>query len=521
MFTFGLWDDRSRHLSLARDPHGIKPLYVCRNPDRDGAWSLIFASELRAIMASGLLGRARLNPDAVSSVVWNGFVMGPQTIVAGIEAVRPGTVTTVDVGSHVVREADFESLERTGTETPRSTADLAATLQECIRLHLTADVPLGVFLSAGVDSGVVANLAQRAQPDSRVKTFTLAFDDATLSEAAPARAIARAIGTEHHEIMLTEASFVSDLERALDTLDQPTFDGLNSYYMSRAVRDAGLTVALAGTGGDELFGGYDTFRSLPPLVSWARRSSWVPSGPKQLLAKGVVVAKRPRGTTTVGPQTRWAKLPDLVRAGTDLIGLYQLSYALFLPEFQQELLGASTTPLPDGLPAQMAARLRTETKGRSTLSALGVLEQRCFLGERLLRDSDAASMAVALELRVPLVDRELTRCVDGLADDTRFGEIGRKQALRDAGLVGLDPALFERPKQGFQLPFDRWIRQNLGDAMDATMRDRELAESIGLDGAAVVRLWEAFHDGAPGIFWSRVWAIYVLMRWCARHQITL
>ena len=521
MFAFGLWDNRTRQLLLARDPHGIKPLYVCRNPEPDGSWSLIFASEIRAIMASGLIGRARVNPSAVASVVWNGYVMGPQTILAGVDAVRPGTITVFNRRSHPVREADFESLARTGTETEQSRDDFAAALQESVRLHLTADVPLGVFLSAGVDSGVVANLAQRAQPDARIKTFTLAFDDVELSEGVPARAIADAIGTEHQEIMLTEASFVGDLECALDTLDQPTFDGLNSYYMSRAVREAGLTVALAGTGGDELFGGYDTFRSLPPLATLARRSGWVPSRAKRLLAGGVKAAKQPRSRTTVGAQTRWAKLPDLVEAGADLIALYQLSYALFLPDFQRELLDPSVTQPPYGLPPEMAAQLRRETLGRSTLSALSVLEQRCFLGERLLRDSDAASMAVALELRVPLVDRELTRCVDGLGDNVRFGEIGRKQALRDAGLVGLDPALFDRPKQGFQLPFDRWIRQNLGAVMDATMRDTALAESIGLDGAAVVRLWDAFHDGAPGIFWSRVWAVYVLLRWCGHHRVTL
>jgi len=521
MFALGLWNDDARQLTLARDPHGIKPLYVCRNPDPNGNWSLVFASELRAIIASGLIGRPRVNPSAVASVVWNGYVMGPQTIVAGVDGIPTGTAVVFDQQAEPVREATFDSLRPNGTDEPRTPADLAAALQECIGLHLTADVPLGVFLSAGIDSSAVANLAQRARPGDRVKTFTLAFDDPSLSEGVPARAIAAAIGTDHQEIMLTEASFVSDLERALDTLDQPTFDGLNSYYMSRAVREAGLTVALAGTGGDELFGGYDTFRSLPPLVRLARRTGWAPDGAKRLVGRSARALKQPRGKGPVRPQTRWAKLPDLVDAGSDLVALYQLSYALFLPSFQRELLDRSTLPLPHGLPPYMERQLREEVAGRSTLSALAVLERRCFLGERLLRDSDAASMAVALELRVPLVDIELTRCVDGLPDDSRFGVVGRKQALRDAALTGLDPALFERPKQGFQLPFDRWIRQNLGEAMDDTMRDAQLAASIGLDGAVVVRLWEAFLSGAPGIFWSRVWAIYILMRWCEHHEVSL
>ena len=130
-------------------------------------------------------------------------------------------------------------------------------------------------------------------------------------------------------------------------------------------------------------------------------------------------------------------------------------------------------------------------------------------------------MAVSLELRTPLVDQVLTERVHGLADGDRFDPVGRKQALRSAGLAGLDPALFDRPKQGFQLPFDRWIRQNLGATMEATMRDGAAAAAVGLQGPAVQRLWEAFQAGAPGLYWSRVWAVYVLIRWCHTNGVLL
>jgi asparagine synthase (glutamine-hydrolysing) len=230
-----------------------------------------------------------------------------------------------------------------------------------------------------------------------------------------------------------------------------------------------------------------------------------------------------RKSGTVAPQTRWAKLPDMLELGSDLIRLYQLAYALFLPNFQRELLSSlvERDGLRDGLPDAMRQRLMDETRGHSPLSAISVLEQRCFLGERLLRDSDAASMAVSLELRLPLVDTVLVQHVNRLADNTRYRPLGRKMVLRRAGLRGLDPKLFDRPKSGFVLPFDRWMRAALGHAMDQTMRDEAAAAAIGLNGQAVARLWQATQDGSPGMYWSRAWAIYVLIRWCHRHKVLL
>jgi asparagine synthase (glutamine-hydrolysing) len=524
MFAFALWDPEQRTLSVARDPHGIKPLYVCQNPDPDGDWSLVFASELRSILASGLLGPPRLDPAAVASVVWNGFVMGPGTAVAGVSSLLPGGLQVYDRQGRLERTTTFWTAPVPDRTAPPSapaqvTGDLQEALADSVRLHLAADVPLGVFLSGGVDSGVIANLAQQAQPDRRVQTFTLAFEEAELSEGDAARAIADAIGTEHQEILLTESAFVDGLEGAIDTLDQPTFDGLNSYYMAKAVREAGLTVALAGTGGDELFGGYETFRYLPSLLTWSARGERVPAGVKRSVAKAVRAARQRGAAGSVPPQSKWAKLPAMVDAGADILALYQLSYALFLPEFQQELLAGPVLPL--GLNPEMRERLMRETAGRRPLDAVGALEQRCFLGERLLRDSDAASMAVSLELRVPLVDQVVTEHVGGMPERARFDPVGQKEALRAAGLQGLDPGLFDRPKQGFQLPFDRWIRENLGTTMDETMRDGSAAAAVGLDGAVVARLWDGFQGGAPGIYWSRVWAVYVLIRWCQAHGVYL
>jgi asparagine synthase (glutamine-hydrolysing) len=518
MFAFACWDPKQRRLLLARDPLGIKPLYIARASDPEAGWSVAFASELRALLASKLMGTPHLDPQGVASGVWNGFVVGPGTAVKGVDLLWPGRLIELDGAGKEVRQEDFWPIPDRGPDPTMDEDGLAAVLQEGLRLHLASDVPLAVFLSGGVDSSAMANLAQRAA-ESPIHTFTLAFEEQELSEGPIARRIAAAIGTEHHEVLLTEEHFVENLEAALDSLDQPTFDGLNAYYLSRAIRAAGFTVALSGTGGDELFGGYKSYRDLPALQQWFRRTAWMP---RRLQVAAAKLASRllGRSSESMPPQTRWAKLPEMVRRAEDLLALYQLAYALFLPGFQRELLAPGfAEALADGLPPAMRQRMSAEIRGRTPLSAISVMEQRLFLGERLLRDNDVASMASALEQRVPLVDQVLFESVDRLPDQARYRPLGHKAILRRIGLRGLDPALFERPKSGFVLPFDRWIRRGLKDTMDHTLRDPQAIAPAGLNPVAVERLWRAFLDGAPGIYWSRVWSVYVFIRWCHRNRV--
>jgi asparagine synthase (glutamine-hydrolysing) len=518
MFAFAYWDPQQRRLLLARDPLGIKPLYLARSSDRDAGWSVAFASELRALLASGLLGTPHLDPQAAASGVWNGFVVGPGTAVKGVDLLWPGRLLELDGAGKQIREEDFWRIPDRAPDPTMDEDGLAAILEEGMRLHLASDVPLAVFLSGGVDSSVMANLAQRAA-QSPIHTFTLAFEEHELNEGPIAKRIAADIGTQHHEVVLTEEGFVENLETALDSLDQPTFDGLNAYYMSHAIRSAGFTVALSGTGGDELFGGYTSYRELPVLQRWSRRAAFVPRG-LQVAAATLATWPLRRSSGAVPPQTRWAKLPEMLRRGGDLLSLYQLAYALFLPGFQHELLAPGfVEALADGLPLPMRQRVIAETRGRTPLSAISVMEQRLFLGERLLRDNDVASMASSLEQRVPLVDQVLFESVDRLPDPARYRPVGRKAMLRRIGLRGLDPALFERPKSGFVLPFDRWIRRGLKGAMDQTLRDPHAIVPVGLDPGAVERLWQTFLEGAPGMYWSRVWSIYVFIRWCHRNRV--
>jgi asparagine synthase (glutamine-hydrolysing) len=520
MFAFALWNPAQRNLLLARDPLGIKPLYLARNPQPQGEWSLIFASEVRSILASGLLGKPRLNPHTAAAVVWNGFIVAPETAIVDIESLWPGQYRVFDLLGNEQRSEHYWTRPRDNTSSDIGELELAQVVEETVRLHLASDVPLGVFLSGGVDSATVANLAHRTSR-ALVQTFTLAFEEEEYNEGTIAKRIAGAIGTQHREVVLTEQQFSAQLDAALDSLDQPTFDGLNSYYMSQAVRTAGFTVALVGTGGDELFGGYTSFRDLPTLSRWSKLADWVPGTVVQRMAKLVSSIMQPaRGAFP--PQTRWAKLPNMLECGGDLLALYQLAYALFLPDLQRHLVSdALVRSVSLGLPASMRSRLQDEILSRSPLSAISILEQRIFLGERLLRDTDATSMAASIEVRLPLVDQVLLESVSRVNDRERYYPLRKKSMLRRIGLRGIDPGLFDRPKTGFELPFDRWLKRGLSKLLDQTMRDPDLVKPTGLNPQIVQRLWQAYLDDAPGLYWSRVWALYVLIRWCHRHKAFL
>ena len=518
MFAFAVWDPRTRRLFLARDRVGIKPIYYARVERSGAAPVLLFASELRALLASELLER-RLDPVALSTYLWNGFVVGPQTAIRGVRLLPPGTSLTVDVDGAKAEERRYWELPsaRPGATRPE---ELGEALAEAVRIRLVADVPLGIFLSGGVDSSAVARLAVAAS-SGRVKTFTIAFEEAEFDESEHARRVAETLGTEHCEIRLAERRFRDELPAALASLDQPTFDAINTWFVSRATREAGVTVALAGTGGDELFGGYRSFADLPRAQAWSRRLAWLPE-PWLRHAAWLSVGAVLGGRGAVPPQTRWGKLGDVLATRGDLVRLYQASYALFTESFAEALRARlGDADVQAGLPRSRLDELRARTRDEPLLHAISMLELTLFLGERLLRDTDVASMAASLEVRVPLVDHVVIERLAGVDLRERFEPLGRKQLLRTLGLWGVDPRLFDRPKSGFVLPIERWCRMSLRDEVQATLDDRALCAAAGLDPAAVARLWTAFSGGAPGIYWSRVWAIFVLLRWCAAHRASM
>lgn len=521
MFAFAFWNKATGELLIARDPMGIKPLYFATNPSGTGDWSFAFASEIRPLLASRLIRDPRLNPKAVASVLWNGFTVAPETAVNGIESLLPGEAMWLDGHGRVLRRFTYWRHPEHHRGPATTQEEVEAALMDSVRAHMISDVPLGIFLSGGIDSSAVANLAKRAGA-AEINSFTLIFEEADRNEAFFAKQVADAIGTRHQEILLTQQSFLDRLETALDSLDQPSFDGLNSYFMSRAVRDAGFKVALVGTGGDELFGGYQSFSDLPRLHAGLGALHALP-GAFTKVAASMAETFLSRPSHGYVPQTRWAKLPAMIEQGGSLLSLYQIAYALFLPQTQSALMHESIRAafLPDGLPSIRREAMLAEIKARPPFDAISAMEHRMFLGERLLRDTDAASMAASLETRLPFVDKELLSVVSRMDTGDRFLPLKTKRALRQAGLKGLEPKMFERPKSGFELPFNRWLRSSLGEEVGNTLLDAPLVASAGLQPEAVANLWQAFRAGAKGLYWTRIWALYALIRWVRVHRITI
>jgi asparagine synthase (glutamine-hydrolysing) len=316
IFALALWDPRARAVHLVRDQMGIKPLYWTASHDRDTDEEFVlFASEVRALLASGAVPR-RLDPAAVASYLWQGFVVGPHTIVEGVHLLPAATILTIEADTRAPRQNARRMREywRMPSSADRKTTvpELRDELFKTVKMQLVADVPLGIFLSGGVDSSAVAALASEVVPGA-VHTFTVGFDEAAYDETRYAQQVADAVKSRHTSCVLTQQTFQEQLPEAFTAIDQPTFDGINSYFVSRAARGAGMTVALAGTGGDEVFGGYPSFVDIPRLLG---AGAWLRFADEEGLVRRAFV-----GTVTLGarvasamswdlckvapPQTRW------------------------------------------------------------------------------------------------------------------------------------------------------------------------------------------------------------------------
>jgi asparagine synthase (glutamine-hydrolysing) len=517
MFAFAIWDEQHRYVVLARDRLGIKPLYLASVDRSNDEKLIIFASELRSLLASDLVDR-KLNPNAVASYVWNGFVTGPDAIVQNVTQLMPGSaaVARLDGSMETFRYWTYPKFDSRQDGVER----LDDALRTSIRQHLVSDVPLGIFLSGGIDSSAIAALAVQESSAENICTYNLSFEEADYDESMHARAVATALGTRHTEVPLSQMQFKAQLNDALSSIDQPTFDAINSYFISRAVRDAGITVALAGTGGDELFGGYSSFRDIQMARRASRALSILPESAASVVGNALtrfMVGKY----DDVAPQTRWGKSADVLATRGSLVELYQTSYALFTQDFFAELLEfEDARETSYGLSNRRLEELQEGIRGDARLHSISTLHFANFLGERLLRDTDAASMAVSLEVRVPLLDHEVVEAIANVNLKQRFQPLGEKQLLRTIALSKLNPELFDRPKSGFSLPIELWCRQELRDELESTFSDQGLCLSVGLNPAAVERLWRAFQAHAPGIYWSRVWSLFVLLWWCRTHGVT-
>ncbi len=498
MFAFAVWDGQERRLFLARDPFGIKPLYYCHDATVD---RIAFASELNALLA-GCPATPRIDAHAVAEYLAYFAVPAPRTIYEGIFSLQPGECAAYAGGRLTLRPwwhfpvASAPDACRTVAEFQR---ELASRLDDTVRAHRIADVPVGAFLSGGLDSSAIVALMTKAGA-GRLKTFSLVFAEGAYSEAEPARRAAAALGTDHQETVLTGAQVAADLPRLLAVFDQPTGDGVNTYYVSRAARAGGVKVVLSGLGGDELFGGYPSFRDLPRLARWLGIWRRLPAGVRtaagRRLARGGI---------------RRRKFADFLTHARDLHELCSLQRRVFSTGRAHALLhpdvraGLAAPPHHPRL-----AALREDLAGADGFQTISAWELRTYMADVLLRDSDVMSMAHSLELRVPFIDAPFVAWL--WAQPARFKrERGpAKRALAEA-LRGLLPdAVRRRPKQGFTLPFAVWMKRELRPFLEDAFAPGSLARSGLLDAGAVQTLWRGFLAGGEDREWSRVWSLAVL-----------
>jgi len=453
MFTIALWDGARRRMLLARDPYGIKPLYYAD----DGA-TIRVASQVRALIAGGKVS-TQFDPAGAAGFFLRGTVPEPFTMYRAIRALPAGSYLYVDANGvrDPVQYFSIAATLRDAVERDEHFADdqrreiVHDAVLESVRYHMVADVPVGAFLSAGIDSTAVVALA-RESGAADLQTMTLRFEEyrGRVNDEAPLAAlVARQYGVRHSIQELTLAEFRSELPRIFAAMDQPTVDGLNSYFISKAAHDLGLKVAMSGAGGDELFGGYTSFKDIPRWMPVTSVLARVPKLGDAVHRLNSALSKRSRH---ISP-----KMGEIVRYGGSYAGAYLVKRGRFLASELSAILG-------DDIAAEGLRRLdllklieRTVTPDPGNAFArVAALESSLYLRNQLLRDMDWASMAHSLEVRVPLVDAHLLRKVAPALVTRR--ERG-KQLLAAAPRPPLPPEVRERRKTGFTLPIKEWLTQ--------------------------------------------------------------
>jgi asparagine synthase (glutamine-hydrolysing) len=525
MFAFALLDLRGRFataplLFLARDPLGIKPLYYTQAPE-----GFAFASEVRALLASGIVPK-QISQDALTSYLLFGSASEPVSLVEGVFSLPPGhrMLLYVPERRRVPRARPWWDPQtspamrdaRKPKDMESAAKRLRPLLEDAVRAHLIADVPVGLFLSGGLDSGAIAALAARAQ--AGIRSFTLSFPGTAYDEAPLARKVAVRCGTKHTEVPLDDRAILARIDEAVAALDQPSMDGTNTYFVSWAAREVGLKVALSGLGGDELFAGYASFANTVLLKRLTSLAWFVPRPLRRTFAPLLV--------SLLGMRMARDAAGKGVAAWTDPDTLphpYFYARALFPPGPLERLLEPRYRPSAvgaDGVtldPTWLGWLNRTASEARKleSVAATAWLEMRCYLASTLLRDTDSVSMARSLEVRVPLLDTPLVEFVSSLPDKARHRTDAQKALLVEALGELLPEEILGQQKRTFTLPWEEWLRGPLRPRLEASFADIAPSLAPHLHVQGVRSVWAEFLKGRTS--WSRPWALYVLNEWCKHH----
>ena len=498
---------------LARDRFGIKPLYYA---SVDGA--LVFASEVRALLASDVVP-AQISASALSSYLLFGSVCEPTTLIDGVFSLPPGHFAEIPINGPIKRvmprmfwkEVSFTSANSSTSSKSSPQSLVRSYLDEAVRSHLIADVPVGVFLSSGLDSTAIAALAAKAHPG--IHTFTVAFPDLEFSEAAEARRTANQLGTQHSELQLSGDEMLARLDEAVTAFDQPSMDGINTYFVSWAARQAGLKVALSGLGSDEIFGGYPTFRTTQSVARLCGLAHLFPEPARRLAASfarfGKHTASRKKALAA------WLAPEAFPHP-------YFFTRTLFTPEQLPQRLQLLAGEINSDASSNQdwrnyLAEISQQAAQKDRFNAVSWLELRSYMLNTLLCDTDAMSMAHSLEVRVPFLDPPLVDFVLSLPESQKRGE--HPKSLLISALGDLLPENVAnqvgKRKRTFTFPWEKWLRGPLRDRIGVGLAEWSPALMPIVDRDFAQWVWQDFQQSRTT--WSRPWSLYVLNEWCKRH----
>lgn len=502
MYAFAIWDQEREELFLARDRMGIKPLYYYINKN-----TLVFASEIRALLASNVVPR-KLNREALQEYLQYYSVNAPRTLIQDVHMLKAGHWALWRKGEWQcesywsLADIPHSPLQQSYEDICTQTRDL---LSQSVEKRLLSDVPLGAFLSGGIDSSAIVALMAGVS-DKPVNTFSVTFSEKAYDESPWSELMAKKYNTIHHPIPLKPTDFLEDLPEALSAMDHPSGDGLNSYVVSRVTRQAGITVALSGLGGDELFGGYPVFKRYQKLRQMNLFYS-VPAGIRTAIGKSV---------SGVYNNHKTARLQELMSVNDNQFSnLYPVFRKIFDPEEINTLLQAS----------HQKRGVFTDIFSQRDLSQINLLpfmsqvsigEMSTYTQNVLLRDTDQMGMASSLEVRVPFFDHELVEYVLSLPDQHKPMSTPKKLLVDAMGdLLPYD--LVHRKKMGFMFPWPEWIRTKLKGFCEAHIQS--LGKRSFIHAPVLQETWKGFLNQNKQTTWIKIWMLVVLENWMQQNHI--
>jgi len=474
MFAFAIWDSKKKKLFLARDRFGIKPLYYSYLND-----IFIFASEIKAILFTNLI-KKELNDNSIALFLLNGYISPPNTIYKKINSLEPGYFLVIEKDKIIKRQYYnlsniFLKLENISKE--KAIKKIHNCLVDSVKCHFVSDVPVGIFLSGGIDSSAIVSLARKIR-QKNINTISIIFPNVDYDESKYARIIAEKFETEHNEIELQSRDIKKYIDKIFYYMDQPTINGINTFFVSLAASKLKLKVCLSGLGGDEIFCGYPSFIQLPRLYKISKIFSLIPFRKKifRLLSSNNYSSK--------------AKIYSIF-SSSSFFEAYLNYRGIFNSNQIKKIININFQ-----IPKKNLAM-------KNFISKLSFLELTNYMSNQLLRDTDVFSMAHSLEIRVPFVDHKVIELVVKIPSKYKISKTPKNLLVKAVG--NLPEEIIYRKKQGFIFPFDLWMKNELKEFIE-----KKLINSV-FDEKFVRKLLNDFYN--KKVHWSKVWSLVVLREW--------